>query len=77
MLKTSKLLAVTVPKETYSRIRAEAARRKATVSGLLRESFEYYIEQAGKIYSDAELDRLLKRDRLSKSLKNRLDRMLD
>ncbi len=77
MLKTSKLLTMTVPKETYRRIHEEAVRRKATVSGLLRESFEYYIEQAGEVYSVEELDLLLKRDCLPKLLRERLDKILD
>ena len=42
MLKHSKLLTVTVPKATYTRIRSEAKRRKTTISGLVRDSFELY-----------------------------------
>ncbi|MEK7649017.1 MAG: ribbon-helix-helix protein, CopG family [Patescibacteria group bacterium] len=45
MLKNSKLLTVTVPKATYTRIRSEAKKRRTSISGLVRDAFESY---AGK-----------------------------
>ncbi|MBI2484182.1 hypothetical protein HYV71_03290, partial [Candidatus Uhrbacteria bacterium] len=48
----------------YARIRSEAKRRKETISGLLRDSFEAYTRYSGTLYSDAEIADIIKRDHL-------------
>lgn len=76
MLKTSKLLTVTVPKKTFADIRKEAKKRQTTISGLLRDAFFFYTQGEGEVYSDAELRRILDRDRLSLSLQKDLNKLL-
>lgn len=76
MLKTTKLLTITVPKSTYSAIRHEAKKRRDTVSGMLRKAFVQYIENDTELYSDQTLRQLLKDDRLSKNVQRDLDRLL-
>jgi hypothetical protein len=76
MLKTSKLLTITVPKATYQVIHSEAKRRRTTISGMLRQAFTDYVENDTNIYSDVELQRLLQRDQLSVRLQRKLDRQL-
>lgn len=77
MLKTAKLLTITVPKSTYTAIHDEAKKRQDTVSGMLRRAFNDYVENSTELYSDRELDLLLKRDKLSTGLKQDLDRLLN
>lgn len=76
MLKTSQMLTITVPKATYSQIKKEAVRRKSTVSGLLQDSFEYFIEEPNNLYSDQEIKRILVRDRIPFSLQKEVDTLL-
>lgn len=76
MLKNSKLLTITVPKATYTAIRQAARKRQETISGMLRNAFEAYTSTNGSIYSDQELNALLKRDKLPAKLKHELDRLL-
>lgn len=75
MLKTSKLLTVTVPKATYSSIRKEAQKRNETVSGLLRRAFDLYKNTPIQLYTDKELRQLLKRDALPTRLVSDLKRL--
>lgn len=76
MLKTSKLLTVTVPKKTFADIRKEAKKRQTTVSALVRDAFFAYTQGEGEVYSDTELRRILNVDRLSPTLQKDLDKLL-
>lgn len=76
MLTTSKLLTITVPKTTYTRIRTEASRRKSSISGLLRDAFESYTRYSGTLYSDQELQDIIKRDQLPAKFRKELDDIL-
>jgi len=76
MLKSSKLLTITVPKSTYTRIRSEARRRDTTISGLLREAFNSYVTYRFREYTDADIQDFIKRDRLSPSLRKKVDAFL-
>lgn len=76
MLKNSKMLTITVPRKTYYTIRQEAKKRDETISGLLRHAFEYLTQEKFEVYSDKELATLLKKDRLSSTMRSDLDRLL-
>lgn len=76
MARTSQLLTITVPKATYARMKREAGRRQATVSGLLRTAFDCLTDESTEVYSDAEIRQLLARDRLPVSLRADLDLLL-
>lgn len=76
MLKTSKLLTVTVPKATYTRIRSEARRRNTTVSGLIRDAFDSYVIYPPRDYTDAEIKDFIKRDQLPEKLRLKIDAFL-
>lgn len=76
MLKTSKLLTITVPKKTFVDIRKEAKKRQTTVSALVRDAFFSYTQGEGEAYTDAELRRILHADRLSPVLQKDLDKLL-
>jgi len=76
MLKKSKLLTITVPKSTYTRIHTEATKRKSSVSGLLRDAFESYTRYSGTLYTDKELQDIVKRDQLPLKLRIELDGLL-
>jgi hypothetical protein len=76
MLKTSKLLTITVPKATYARIRVEASRRKSSISGLLRDAFDSYITYPPRNYTNAEIQDFINRDRLSPKLRKKIDTFL-
>lgn len=76
MLKTSKLLTITVPKATYAVIRKTAKDRQETVSGMLRNAFDQYISNDTELYSDQQLKQLLKKDQLPLRLRKDLDQLL-
>ena len=76
MLKNSKLLTITVPKETYRKIQLEAKIRKTTVSGLVRDAFDSYSDEREKLYASSLIRRYMKADILPKKLKNELDAIL-
>ncbi len=69
------MLTVTVPKATYRRIRSEANKRDETISGMLRNAFELYVQTTSELYSDRELQQLLQRDAISPQLRKDLDRL--
>lgn len=70
------MLTITMPRPVYRRLKNQARQRQTTISGLLRQSFEYFTKRADEVYSDAELQQLLRRDQLSPLLKKDLDRLL-
>lgn len=76
MPKITDLLTITIPKSMSSRIRREAVKRKMTVSGLLRTSFETFVKGGPTTYTDEELAGFLRLDRLPNKLKKDLDRLL-
>lgn len=76
MLKTSKMLTVTVPKTTYARIRSEARRRSTTVSGLIRDAFDSYVTYPPRDYTDAEIHDFIRRDQLPSKLRLKIDKFL-
>ncbi len=76
MLKTSKLLTITVPKATYKEIQGEAKKRKSTISGLMRTAFVFFVEQDDNLYSEREIAQFLQRDKISKKLQQELDALL-
>lgn len=75
MLKTAKMLTITVPKSTYAIIHSEAKKRNETISGMLRKAFDLYINTPTDVYSDSELNQLLHKDKLSSQLRKDLDRL--
>lgn len=77
MLKTTKLLTITVPKATYREIQGEAKKRKTTVSGLLRTAFSSFVEKDTDLYSDAYLEQIFKRDTISTKLQKDLNKLLE
>ena len=76
MLKTTKLLTITVPKITYKEIQSEAKKRKTTVSGLLRTAFSSFVEKDVDLYSDSYIEKILKRDTVPAKLQKDLDTLL-
>lgn len=76
MLKTTKMLTITVPKTTYRSIREEAKKRNETISGLMRKAFVSYVDSSTELYSDRQLAELLRRDALSPKIQRDLDRLL-
>lgn len=76
MLKTSKMMTITVPKATFAAIRSEAKKRNETISGILRKAFDTYITDSYAVYTDEELAQLLKKDRLPRTLQQQLDRAI-
>ena len=76
MLKTSKMLTITVPKEMYRTIYKEASKRNETVSGLIRKAFTSYVDSGTELYSDRQIQQLLRHDALSPKLQKYLDRLL-
>lgn len=76
MLKKSKLLTITVPKATYTRIRTEAIKRKSSISGMLRDAFESYTRYSGTLYSDQELQNIIQQDKLPLKIRKELDKLL-
>lgn len=75
MLKTAKMLTITVPKSTYATIRSEAKKRNETISGMLRKAFDLYISTSADVYSDSELEQLLQKDKLPTELSKDLARL--
>ena len=69
-------LTITVPRPFLARLKREAGRRQTSVSELLRDSFVFYSDFNTNIYTDAELKKLLNRDKLPAKLKNDLDKLL-
>lgn len=76
MLKTTKLLTITVPKAIYREIQGQAKKRKTTISGLMRTAFISFTQQDDTLYSDREIADLLKRDKISPKLQLELDSLL-
>ena len=76
MLKTSKLLTITVPKPFLRKIRFESKRRDTSISELLRNAFDFYTEDIPEVYSDKEIASLVKRDELSRKFRTQLDSLL-
>lgn len=69
-------ITITVPATFLPRLKREAAKRRVSVSGLLRESFEYFTKAAAEIYSPQEFRQIMERDRLDPGFRRELDRRL-
>jgi hypothetical protein len=75
-MKNAKMLTITLPTKTVTRLRSEARRKNETISGLLRRAFDLYTQHDQEFYTTKELAELLKRDRLAPSLIKDLGRLL-
>ena len=69
-------ITITMPRPFLQRLKRAAGRRQTSVSELLRDSFVFYSDFNSDIYTDAELKKLLNRDKLPAKLKNDLDKLL-
>ncbi len=75
-MQPSKLMSITVPKDTFARIRKTAKKENKTISGLLREAFEFFVDFQPRIYSDKEIETFLKEDTLSHTTQKSLDTLI-
>lgn len=75
MLKTTKLLSITVPKPVYREIHREAKKRNTTVSGLLRTAFEGYVQNFRQKSQTRETERILL-DKISTELHKGVDKFI-